>query len=100
MELGKHTSQKYNTELEAVRTQVLAMGGLVEKQLSDAITAVTDGHSELGETVMTMDYRVNALEVAIDEECAEILARRQPAARDLRFVVSVIKTITDLERMG
>ncbi len=100
MELGKHTSQRFNAELEEVRTKVLRMGGIVEKQLSDAIASINEGDSRLGEAVMTEDYRINALEVEIDEECAKILARRQPAASDLRFVVAVIKTITDLERMG
>ncbi len=100
MELGTHTSRTYNAELEEIRTKVLVMGGRVEKQLSDAIDAVIENDSRLGEAVMTLDYEINALEVEIDEECAAILARRQPAASDLRFVVAVIKTITDLERMG
>lgn len=98
--IGHHISQQFNTELEDVRNKVLAMGGLVEQQLSDAVTAITHGDSDLGHIVITNDYKINALEVAIDEECTQILARRQPAASDLRLIVAIIKTITDLERIG
>lgn len=100
LDIGQHTVKRYNAELEDVRSKVLAMGGLVEQQLSDAITAITTGDSSLGEKVINSDYKINALEVEVDEECSQILARRQPIANDLRFVLSVIKTITDLERMG
>ncbi len=96
----KHISQRFNEELESIRTRVLEMGGLVEAQLSQAVTAIVEGDSSLGEAVMTNDYKINALEVEIDERCNQLLVRRQPAASDLRFVVTVIKTITDLERMG
>jgi phosphate transport system protein len=98
--IGRHTSQQYNAELEAIRGKVLKMGGLVEEQLVNALTAIVDGDSQLGEAVMTNDFKINALEVEIDEECNQILVRRQPAATDLRFIIAVIKTITDLERMG
>lgn len=98
--LGQHTVKRYDTELEEIRSKVLAMGGMVSQQLTDAITAITTGDSGLGEKVMNGDYKINALEVEIDEECGQVLARRQPIASDLRFILSVIKTITDLERMG
>ncbi len=100
IDIGHHISQQFNTELEDVRNTVLAMGGLVEQQLTDAVNAMTRGDVELGHVVITNDYKVNALEVAIDEECTQILARRQPAASDLRLIVAIIKTITDLERIG
>lgn len=99
-EFGQHISQQFNDELEDIRNRVLSMGGLVEKQLADAITSMVEGDSELAERVVANDHRVNGLEVAIDEECSRVLARRQPAAGDLRLVVAVIKTITDLERIG
>ncbi len=100
MNLGQHISQQYNAELEDIRNRVMAMGGLVEQQLTGAITALVETDTEIGEQVISGDYKVNALEVAIDEECSRVLARRQPAASDLRLIVAVIKTITDLERIG
>jgi phosphate transport system protein len=100
MNIGQHISQQYNAELEDIRNRVMAMGGMVEQQLANAIIALVEGDSEIGEKVVSSDYKVNAMEVVIDEECSRILARRQPAATDLRLIVAVIKTITDLERIG
>lgn len=100
MNLGHHISQQYNDELEDIRNRVLAMGGEVEQQLADAVTALVEGNDALAESVVNSDYKVNAMEVSIDEECSRILARRQPAAGDLRLIMAVIKTITDLERIG
>ncbi len=99
-DITHHISQQYNEELEDVRNRVLAMGGIVEKNISDAITALVNGDSKMGEDVATSDYQVNSMEVAIDEECAHIIARRQPAAGDLRLLMMIVKTITDLERIG
>jgi phosphate transport system protein len=99
-DIGHHISKQYNEELEELRNRVLAMGGLVEKQIVDAIEALAGGDIELADHVITTDYQVNAMEVNIDEECTQILALRQPAASDLRLIVAVIKTITDLERIG
>ena len=98
--ISDHISQRFNKELEDVRNHVLAMGGLVESQLTNAVSALVKGDSKLGDTTSREDYRVNAHEVRIDEECSRILALRQPTATDLRLVVAVIKTITDLERVG
>ncbi len=100
LNLGQHISRRYNEELEDVRNRVLAMGGLVEQQLLNAMAALENKDASLAQQVVSNDLQVNAMEVAIDEECNTILARRQPAASDLRLVTAVIKTITDLERIG
>ena len=95
-----HISRRFNKDIEDLRNTVLSMGGLVETQLSRAIAAIVSGDSELGLQVANDDYKVNNLEVEIDEECSRILATRAPAAGDLRLIVAIIKTITDLERIG
>jgi phosphate transport system protein len=100
LNIGHHISRQFNEELENVRSQVLKMGGLVEEQLGQAVHALVTSDTALAREVVANDYRVNALEVEIDEECTRIVARRQPAASDLRLVMAVIKTITDLERIG
>ena len=100
LDINTHISRQYNEELEDIRTRVLQMGGLVEKHTEQALIALLKGDAELGETVSTNDYLVNKMEVGIDEECNQIIARRQPAASDLRLVMTVIKVITDLERIG
>ena len=98
--INKHISGRFNQELENVRNHVLSMGGLVEQQLSSALDAVSTNDAELAEKVRKNDYKVNAMEVSIDEECTRIIARRQPAASDLRLVIAIAKTIADLERIG
>jgi phosphate transport system protein len=99
-DLSHHISRRFNEDLEHVRTRVLAMGGLVEALLAKALNALIEGDSTLGESVSRDDLAVNGMEVAIDEECSRILATRAPAAGDLRLIVAIIKTITDLERIG
>jgi len=99
-DITDHISRRFNADLEELRNSVLKMGGLVETQLSKAISAIVSGDSALGLKVANDDYKVNDLEVTIDEECSRILATRAPAAGDLRLIVAIIKTITDLERVG
>jgi len=100
MASAEHTSKQFDVELEAVRARVLQMGGLVENQISQAIESLVSGDVALMNRVIADDHRVNAMEVEIDENCNHIIARRQPAAGDLRMIMTVIKTITDLERIG
>lgn len=97
---SKHISQQFNAELDEVRSHFLAMGGLVEKQVADAIAALLDADSALASSVQDNDRRINQMETGIDEEIVRILARRQPAASDLRMIIAIGKAITDLERMG
>jgi phosphate transport system protein len=99
-DLGQHISRRFNEDLEDVRNAVLNMGGLVEAQFNDAIKALADANSELGLKVAHDDYKVNRMEVGIDEQCSRILATRAPTASDLRLIIAVIKAITDLERIG
>jgi len=96
----EHISKQFDADLEEVRTRVLQMGGFVEEQIKDAIEALTKGNEELIEQVISRDHNVNSMEVSIDEICNQIIARRQPTASDLRMIMMVIKTITDLERIG
>ena len=99
LHLDKHISRRFNEELEQVRTLVMEMGALVEQQVNDGLSAVLNADAELAVKVIERDHEVNTMELEIDEYCTQILARRQPAASDLRLIVSVIKSITDLERM-
>ena len=98
--MSEHTSKQFDHELENVRARVLHMGGLVEEQILRALQSLANGDLELARRVIEDDHRINAMEVALDEECCTIIARRQPTASDLRLLMAVIKTITDLERIG
>jgi phosphate transport system protein len=100
MNSSKHTLTQFDDELEAVREQVMLMGGLVENQIRLAMEALTSNDVVQMERVIDNDRLVNGMEVAIDEKCVQIIARRQPAANDLRMVMTIIKTITDIERIG
>lgn len=97
---SEHTYKQYDAELEAVRAKVLEMGGLVEQQIVNALESLVTANPTLAESVIKNDHRVNALEVQVDEDCSHIIARRQPAAGDLRMIMMIVKTITDLERIG
>ena len=98
--LSGHISKRFDHELENIRNQVLTMGGLVETQVNNGLKGLLESDSEIASRVVNDDYKINRMEVDIDEQCVAILARRQPAASDLRLVVAIIKTITDLERIG
>lgn len=98
--INKHISGQFNAELEHIRTEVMTMGGMVEQQLTDAITAMHNQDAELAQRVIDGDQQVNLMEMAIDEACVRIIAKRQPTASDLRLVMAIIKTITELERIG
>ena len=98
--LTHHISAQFNAELEDVRSHLLAMGGLVEKQVNDAVTALIEADSGLAQQVREIDEQINQMERNIDEECLRILARRQPAASDLRLIISISKSVIDLERIG
>ena len=100
MTQSEHISKQFDAELEALRARVLQMGGLVEDQIRQAMEALVNGDLDLCSRVESEDHRVNAMEVALDEDCSTIIARRQPAASDLRMIMTVVKTITDLERIG
>ncbi len=99
-DLRQHISRSFNADIESLYNSVLTMGGLVEEQLDRAIQALTTRDSELGLQVAHDDHKINRMEVSIDEDCSRILATRAPAAGDLRLIVAIIKTITDLERIG
>jgi len=98
--MSEHISKQFDAELEDVRTRVLQMGGLVEEQIRRAADTLSTGDMAEIAAVQENDHRVNAMEVDLDEACSHIIARRQPAAGDLRLLIAVIKTITDLERIG
>ncbi len=98
--MAEHTSKQFDAELESVRSRVLQMGGLVEEQIIHAVDGLINGDLERAQAVIQNDHRVNAMEVALDEDCSHIIARRQPTAGDLRMLMMIIKTITDLERIG
>lgn len=96
----QHISRQFNQELEELRNRMMAMGGMAEEMLRLAMRAVVEGDSELARKVIDTDDQVNRMEKQIDEECNLIIARRQPAASDLRLVFAIIKAISDLERIG
>ena len=95
-----HISQQFNNELEMLRQHFLTMGGVVETQVQDAVQALLDSNGALAEEVKDKDATVNQLDGLIDEECTRILAKRQPAASDLRMILSISKAVSELERIG
>ena len=97
---GQHSSSQFNEEMESIRSHLMEMGGMVEKQVVDAIQALLQADSQLAEKVLENEDKVDELEKLIDEECARVLALRQPAASDLRMIIAVSKCVSDLERVG
>ena len=100
LHLDRHISQQFDTELEELKSQVLEMGGVVEQQIIDAVNSIENADSQLAEKVIQIEDDVDLREVALDEACTTVLACRQPAASDLRLVLTVTKMTRDLERMG
>ncbi len=96
----EHTIKQFDADLEHIRSMVLQMGGLVESQIRNALRGLLASDADAIESAIALDRQVNEFEVEIDEACAQIIARRQPTAGDLRTVLSIAKTVTDLERMG
>src|SRR6202012_402974 len=96
----KHLSSQFDADLNAVSSKVLEMGGLVEAQITQAMYALNNFDIDSADRVIAAEQRLNTMEVEIDEECSNIIARRQPAARDLRLLMAISKTITNLERAG
>ncbi|MEL6710881.1 MAG: phosphate signaling complex protein PhoU [Pseudomonadota bacterium] len=99
-QLTQHYSQQFNADLDKIRNQVFQMGELVEQQLQQALVALQSGTASQAKEVIANDYKVNAYDVDIDEQCTRILALRHPTASDLRLVLAAIKTTADLERIG
>ncbi len=100
LSFDQHISRQYNTDLEDLRTELLEMGGLVQEQVRDGILAISNADADIARRVIDVEDEVDDRELALDEHCTSILARRQPAASDLRMVLAVSKITRDLERMG
>jgi phosphate transport system protein len=98
--MDHHISQQFDADLGAIKGHVLAMGGLVERQIVDALHAIIEADSQRAEEILAREREVNRMEVAVDDEATRILVKRQPAASDLRTVLALIKTVRDLERVG
>jgi phosphate transport system protein len=95
-----HTDRTYEAELRSIRDQLLAMGGKVEAAITSSVNAITERDAAVAERVKEGDREINRMEVDIDGACRRVLALRQPAASDLRFITTALKIVTDLERMG
>jgi phosphate transport system protein len=96
----KHLSSQFDSELNAVSSRVMELGGMVEAQINQAVYALSEFDSEAADRVMETENRVNAMEIEIDRELSSIIARRQPTARDLRLLIAISKTTANLERVG
>ena len=98
--MNEHSSKQYDADLEAIRSRVLEMGGLVEAQIRRALEALSTGERAISDEVIASDRRVNGMEVSLDGDCSQVIVKRQPAANDLRLILAITKIVTDLERIG
>jgi phosphate transport system protein len=98
--VNEHSSKQYDADLEAIRSRVLEMGGLVEAQIRRALEALSTGERAISDEVIAGDRRVNGMEVSLDGDCSQVIVKRQPAANDLRLILAITKIVTDLERIG
>ena len=98
--MTEHINKQYDQDLEAIRSRMMHMGGLVEAQIRAAVAGYLDGDVDRAQQVIASDAKVNELELAIDGDLGQIIVRRQPAASDLRLILAVSKIVTDLERIG
>jgi phosphate transport system protein len=98
--MREHFSKQFDNELNEIREKLLEMGGKVESMIGDAMKSLVERDTDLAIRTIDFDHEINRLEMEIDEKCLEVLARRQPAARDLRFITLALKIVTDLERIG
>ena len=96
----EHIIRQYDLELKEIREKLLEMGGKVELMIANAMKSLVERDSALAEATIAFDHHINHMEVTIDEKCLQVLALRQPAARDLRFLTLALKIVTDLERIG
>jgi len=96
----QHMMRQFDADLNDIRSRLLEMGGRVEHMINSSLKALIDRDSALADQVIVFDHEINKMEMEIDEKCLEVLARRQPAARDLRFITLALKIVTDLERIG
>jgi len=96
----EHISRAFDIELDELRQSILQMGGKVELMIANSVKSIVERDTELAEKTIAQDHEVNGFEVSIDERCLELLALRQPTARDLRFITIALKLVTDLERIG
>jgi phosphate transport system protein len=98
--MSKHINAEFDAELRSLKEQILAMGGLVDAQVSEVLEALGKRDTDRAQRVVDADRAVNQMELALDERCIRMLALRQPAASDLRFIAAALKMVTDLERIG
>lgn len=98
--MNKHISTQYDADLDAIRSNLTRMGGMVEEQVRAAMTAFAENDLDLVGQIVSRDRDIDAMELTIDDACTNLIARRQPTAIDLRTVMAVGKTVTDLERIG